>query len=238
MSRGAYARLLTGLVVLCALLYWVWHTNVDPARANLYVTAVICAVTAVYALITYEMLRQNQSMAKAATDSTNLMEQTLRFSYSPNLLFRTINTKDPTLKAMKGLVAIQDENYRTAITEYGEGGHQKEFIFAVVQNVGRGTATNLQINAHYDILDNSSPAKKFSVDREAKVQMLEPGPGIALSICVHKVPTNGDHARLVSATVTASDFYLDANKKPPQTMEIELKAHQCESEPDSVVRIM
>jgi hypothetical protein len=238
MPRGAHARLLIGLVVLCGLLYWVWHTKADPTRANLYVTAVICAVTAVYALFTYEILRQNQAIATASTNSTNLMEQTLRFEYSPNLQFRTINTKDPRLQAIKGLVPVENEHYRTAMAEYGTGEHQKEFIFAIVQNVGRGTATNLRLSAHYDIVDNSSPAKNFSVDREAKVQILEPGRGIALSICVHKVPTNGDHVRLVSATLTASDFYLDANKKPAQTISVDPKNHQREPEADSVVQIV
>jgi hypothetical protein len=202
------------------------------------VTAVICAVTAVYALITYEILVQNQAMAKAATDSTRVMQQTLRFSYAPNLLYRTINRKDPIFKSSERLTPIDNEDYQTALSEHGEGKQQKEFVFAIVQNVGRGAATNLKIGASYDIRNSSNPTKNYSVKKVASVQLLEPGCAVALCICVYKVPSSGDRVQIVSAHLTTSDFYLDALKEPAQTIQVAPNNHHFESEKGSVVQLI
>jgi len=76
------------------------------------------------------------------------MERSLRFSYAPNLLYRTINTKDPTLGSKKGFMPVDNEDYQGALREHNSGGQPEEFVFAVVQNVGRGPATNLVIEAN------------------------------------------------------------------------------------------
>jgi hypothetical protein len=158
-------RVVGGLALLGVGFYWIWHTKLDPNRANLYVTEAICVVTAVYALITFEILLQNQAMARAATDSTKVMQQTLRFSYAPNLVYQTLNTKDPTLGSVPSCTAVDNEDYQSAMGEFGEGGHQKEFVFAIVRNVGQGVATNLGIDATYNIRDKSSASANFSVNK-------------------------------------------------------------------------
>jgi hypothetical protein len=237
MSRWPIVRLAVGLTIILVALVWILRARLDPARANLHVTLLFCAVTAVYALITFEILLQNQAMARAATDSTKVMERSLRFSYAPNLLYLTINTRDPTLDSRVDCTPINNEDYQAAMLEYGGGGQQKEFVFAIVQNVGRGAATNLTIDVNYKIRDSSNTTKNYSVTKQAAVQILESGKAVALCICVSKVPTNGDQVTIISSILTTSDFYRDALDEPPQTFTIEAKSHHVESEPGSVVRI-
>jgi len=148
----------------------------------LYITAIIGAATTVYALITYEMLLQNQTMAQAAGDSTKVMERTLRFSYAPNLLYRTLNTKDPTLQTGKGFTPFNNDDYTRALREFNEGGQPKEFVFAIIQNVGRGPATNLTMEAKYNVWDTNNPNKNYSVNRTASMQILEPNNSVAVCI--------------------------------------------------------
>jgi hypothetical protein len=236
MSRWTALRLSAGFLALIVCARWVYLTKLDPARANLYVTAIICAVTFIYALITFEILLQNHAMAKAASDSTNLMEQTLRFSYSPHLLYKTITTKDPSLKNLPNIVPVKNELYRTAVALFGEGG-QKEFVFAIIENVGRGAATNLRVVANYQIRDNSRAPKDLAVRTDERVQTLKPGDAIALCICVYDLPTNGDAASMVSAEVTSNDFYRDVRQEPSTTMRVTTTNHLAEPQPDAVVRL-
>lgn len=237
MSRWAVVRLAGGLLLIATGLVWVRHARLDPSHANLYVTVVFCAVTAVYALITFEILLQNQAMARAATDSTQVMERSLRISYAPNLLYRTIGTKDPTLEARKGCTPVDNEDYRIAMAEYAGGGQQKEFIFAIIQNVGRGAATNLAIDASYKVRDSSSTTKNYSVRKQATIQLLETGASVALCICMSKVPTSGDQVEIVLSELTTSDFYRDALSEPPQIIKVGPTNHHVELEVGSVVRI-
>jgi hypothetical protein len=230
-------RLVIALILLGAGLYWVLHTKADSTHVTLYVTAIVCAVTTIYALFTYEILLQNQAMARAATDSTRVMQQTLRFSYAPNLIFRTINTKDPTFKELENCTPVNNEDYQRALTEYGEGGQQKEFIFAIIENVGRGAATSLTVDTTYNVTDNSSPAKNYSVNRIAQLALLLPDRAVGLCICVSKVPTNGDRVQIVSATMTTSDYYLDALGQAPHTTEVKPEKHYVELEKGSVVQV-
>lgn len=237
MSWGAKIRMLVGVAAVVVGLTWVRHTAMDPSRANLYVTAAICAVTAIYALFTYEIVLQNQSIARAAMHSAELMEQTLRFSFAPNLLYKTISTRDPRLLFLSGCVPVNNEDYQRAMNEYGQGGDQKEFVFGIVQNVGRGAATNLNVRAKYEISDSSSGTKDFFVDKRALVPLLGQDKSIALCVCVVKIPTSGDRVRIVSADLVASDFYLDAVHRPPQTISIGPEEHHVEPENGSVVQL-
>jgi hypothetical protein len=79
MSFGRKERL--GLVIsfLALAFVWLYRTKIDPGRVSLFITAVIGAVTTIYALFTFEILLQNQDMAKAAVDSSRFMERGLRF---------------------------------------------------------------------------------------------------------------------------------------------------------------
>jgi hypothetical protein len=225
-------------IVLAVALVWVWRTDARPERVNLFIAAVIGAVTTIYALFTYEILVQNQTMAKAALDSSTLMERSLRFSHTPNLLYETINTKDPTFKSTGGsIIPIQNDDYKRALTEFDEGAEQKEFVFAVVKNRGQGAATNVDIESTYNITDSSSPNRESSVTKHASVQLLEPKTGVALCIFISKVPTSDDRVSLASAQLTAGDFYRDAIKEPPQQVSIDPRMHHIEQSTNCVVRL-
>lgn len=207
MSWGRFTRLAIVAAILVAGFYWIHRTSLDATRVNLYVAAVIGAVTIVYALLTYEMLLQNQAMAQAAVDATKLTERGLRFSYTQNLVYRTLNTKDPFFRSTPGITAVDNADYRRAIANYDDAqAQQTEFVFAVVKNVGRGAATNLNMEAEYDITDSSSVAKEYSVAKNASVQILEPDMGVALCIFFSKIPTRDDRVSLVSAIIYDQQF--------------------------------
>jgi hypothetical protein len=234
---GRWIRLIVALALLVGGLVYVFRSSVDVTRATLIVTAVICVVTAIYALLTFEILLQNQEMARAAAESTNVMERSLRFSYAPNLLFRTINVKDPKMEDRKDVVPVDNEDYQTALREFAGGGQAKEFVFAIVQNVGRGAATSLEIDVQYDISDTSSPNRHYTVTKREKIQILRPDTSLALCIWVSKVPTSDDRVDIRSATLRASDFYRDALGETPHRIDIDRNHHQTESEAGCVVSL-
>jgi hypothetical protein len=238
MTLARPLRMLVVIVLLVAALVWIWRTNIKPERVNLFIAAVIGAVTTIYALFTYEILLQNQTMAKAALDSATFMERSLRFSHTPNLLYETINTKDPTFRSAAGsVVPIENADYRRALTEFNTGGEQKEFVFAVVNNKGQGAATNLNIEAVYNITDSSKPNRETSVTKQAAVQILEPKTGVALCIFISKIPTPDDRVALVSACLKAGDFYRDAIGELAQQIDIDPRMHHIEQAVDCVVRL-
>lgn len=227
------------VILITIALRWVWRTDVKPERVSLFIAAVIGAVTTIYALVTYEILLENRTMAKAASESTTLMERSLRFSHSPNLLYQTVNTKDPTFKAAAGaIVPVDNSDYRRALAEFNGSGEQKEFVFAVISNKGQGAATNLNVEAVYKITDSSNPNREATVTKEASDQILEPKTGIALCVFISKVPTPDDCVALVSARITAGDFYRDAVKEAPQQIEIKPNQHHFENAANCVVRIV
>jgi hypothetical protein len=239
MSLRRKGRLLLVAILLAIALVCVWRTKADPSRVSLFVTAIIGAVTTVYALFTYEMLLANQAMARAAVESSTLMERSLRFSHTPNLLYQTINTKDPTFQSRAGVLApIDNDDYKRALAEFGGGGQQKEFVFAVVQNKGQGAATGLHIDAAYNVTDSSSPNRDSSVAKQGSVQILEAGKAVALCVFISKVPTPDDRVALVSARLTASDFYRDAIHEPEQQIDVDIQRHHTEVESGCVVRLL
>ena len=237
MSRWTVVGLIIVAFIVAIGAALVWRLKIDPSRATLVVTIVMCGVTAVYALLTFGILLQNRAMAQAATDSTRVMERSLRFSYSPNLLYMTLSTKDPRFQAREGFAPLDNEDLKRALREYTEGQQQTEFVFAVVHNVGRGSATNLNMDVQYSVWDTSSPNASYSVAKQATVPILESGNAVALYIYVSKVPTGDDRVEMTSATLTASDFYRDALGEPPQKITIDRRHHHTESEPSCVIRL-
>jgi hypothetical protein len=240
MSRGRIIRLIVVIVLLASGFVYIQRTPLDPNRISLWITAVIGGVTTIYALFTFEILLQNESMARAAVASSTVMEQSLRFSHAPSLLYETLNTQDPTFQTREGLTAYPNEEYKRALAEYNqqqEGQRQKEFVFAVVHNMGRGAATNLSIEARYDITDSSNPNRDTSVTKQASVQTLEPGKTVALCVFIYKVPTSDDRAVLVSARLTASDFYREAINEPVKVTEVDVHKHHVEMDQGCVVRV-
>lgn len=236
-SRGRAARLALAAVLLAAGFFWIHLTSVEPTGVNLYITAIIGSITTVYALFTYEILLQNQSMAKAAADSTGLMERSLRFSYTQNLLYRTLNTKDPRFQSTVDIEPVDNPDYRRALAEQGNEQQQTEFVFAIVKNVGRGAATDLKIEAQYRITDSSSANKEYSVTKKASVQILEPNKAVALCIFFSKVPTRDDQVALISAMITTSNYYRDALNEPAQLIKIGPNDHHVDCEQTCVVQL-
>lgn len=236
MSIARGLRLAVVLILLVIAVRWVWLTKVDAARASLFVAAVIGAVTTIYVLVTYEILLENQVMAKATKDSSLFMERSVRFSHSPNLIYQTISTKDPTFSS-SSVSPIPNTDYNRALTEFNSGREQKEFVFAVVNNKGQGAATNLNIAAVYQITDSSSPNRESTVTKHASIQILEAGKGVALCIFISKVPTSDDRVNLVSAHLTTSDFYRDAINEPAQQIDIDTAKHHVEIVEGGVVHV-
>ena len=168
MSLGRISRLAVVAALLVAGFVWIQRTTLDLPRVNLYIAAAIGAITIVYALLTYEILIQNQAMAQAAVDSTKLTERGLRFSYTPNLHFRTVNTKDPFFRENKEITPFDNDDYRRALAEQGNEPQGQEFVFAVVKNVGRGAATNLNVEAQYKITDSRNVNKESVVTKSVR----------------------------------------------------------------------
>ena len=238
MARARALRMLIAAAILATALVWVWQTDAKPERVNLSIAAVIGAVTAIYALLTYEILLQNQTMAKAALDSSTFMEQSLRFSHTPCLLYETVNTKDPTFRSTQGsVVPFDNADYKRALNEFNKGEGQNEFVFAIVKNKGQGAATNLDIEAVYNITDSSNPNRETSVTKQASIQILESKAGVALCILISKVPTADDRVTLVSAHLKAGDLYRDAIKEPAQQIDIDAQTNHLEQAADCVLRL-
>ncbi len=237
MSRRTEVGLVIIVVLLIACLVYGWRAKPDPARTTLLVTVVMCGVTAIYALLTLGILRENRAMARASTDATALMERSLRFSFAPHLLYWTLCTKDPKLQAYEGFTPVDNQDLQTALRQNAEGQQQSEFVFAIVQNVGRGSVTNMNIDARYTIWDSSNPNKNYTVTKAASIQILEPTKAVALCIFVSKVPTADDRVEIISTTLTTSDFYRDALHEPPQKMSIDHSNHHTNSESGCVIRM-
>jgi hypothetical protein len=238
MPAGRLARLAVVVVLLAGGYLWIHQTSVDPNRVSLYIAATIGAVTTIYALFTYEILLQNRSMAQAAVDSVALTERALRFSYTESLLYQTINTKDPSFKLQEDITPIENDDYARAVAEQGDEQQEKEYVFAIVKNVGRGAATSLNLQAEYTITDSSSANRRYVVNKEATVQVLEPNKAIALCVFFSKVPTRNDQVQLVSATIRSSNFYRDALREPAQQVTIGVNNHKVDCEQSCVVQVV
>jgi hypothetical protein len=215
MSWASTARLIAVPSVLILVFVHFWRTQSDPTRATLLVTMVIAAITAVYAVLTFEIVLQNQKMSKAASESASVMERSLRFSHAPNLTFVTLITGDPTLASESNVLVYKNEDYLRACKDLPTAAQGVEFVFAVVRNVGKGSATKVHLTAQYDITETTNPNFNFTVTREATVALLEPDKSLALIIHVARVPSVEDGVELVSATLSCGDFYRDALGEAP-----------------------
>jgi hypothetical protein len=237
MSRGTLAGLGIIVILFGTGVVYVWKIRPDASQATLLATVVMCGITAVYALLTFGILYENRAMARASTDSTTLMERSLRFSYAPHVLYSTLSTKDVKLREVEDITPIDNGDYQIALRQYVEGQQDAEFVFAIIQNVGRGPATNLNVDAQYTISDSSNPNKNYTLKKVASIQILEPKKSVALFIFVSKVPTADDRVELIAATLTISDFYRDALGEAPEQIKIGRNEHHTTSEPSCVIRL-
>lgn len=190
-----------------------------------------------YVLINYEILRQNRAMAIAAGDSAKMMEQSLRFSYSANVLFSTIVTKEPGLRTRSGCSPIQSEDYLRALREHVGAGQRTEFVFAVLRNAGPGVATGVKAKVTYHVLDSANPNKRYSVTKEGNAQILERDRALALLVYVSLTPTTDDIVELVEAKVSANDFYRQARGEVPQEQLVDRTGHSVEADPSCILTV-
>lgn len=237
MSRGTVLRQLFTLLVILTIFVLALRLKLDPNRTALVLTAAICAATIIYVSLTFEILLQNRSMAKAASESAILMERGLRFSHAANLHYQTIITRDPKLQNRKGCAPVENEEYRNAMRLIQGNTQQMEFVLCMVKNVGHGAATNIKITTEYRVKDTSNAIAQVNVPKVADVQLLEPDKSIALLVYLFKVPTADDKAEIVQATVTSSDAYRDAIREQPVTITINAQDHHYEMEAGCVARL-
>jgi hypothetical protein len=238
MSRGTVLRQIFTLLIILAIFASALRLKLDPNRTALVLTAAICAATIIYVSLTFEILLQNRSMAKAASESAVLMERGLRFSHAANLHYQTIITRDPRLQNRKGCTPVENEEYRNAMRLIqGNAQQQMEFVFCIVKNVGHGAATNIKIITEYRVKDTSNAIAQVNVPKVADVQLLEPDKSIALLVYLFKVPTTDDKAEIVQATLTSSDAYRDAIREQPVTITIKAQDHHSDLEAGCVARL-
>jgi hypothetical protein len=233
-----WVRMLILCVALACALIWAWKTNLRPERTTLLVTAVIGALTAVYALFTYEILLQNQTMAEAALESARLTERSLRFSHSGNLTFATRSTRGVQIEAeLIGVSAVKNKDYERAVAMAAEGGDQTEFVYAIIENKGKGTATNVSVEAEYRIVDSSNPNGESVLTKHAAIPLVEPSYGFALCIFMARTPTPNDSVILIRAKITSSDFYREAISEPVLTIAILPETHHTDQASSGVIRL-
>ena len=110
----------------------------------------------------------------------------------------------------------KNEDYLRAYKDLPAAAQGVEFVFAVVRNVGKGSATKVHLQARYEITESANPNFRFSVSRAATVALLKPDKSLALIIHVARAPAVQDGAELISATLSCGDFYRDALGEAPQ----------------------
>jgi hypothetical protein len=238
MNKPRAIRLSIASAIVLGACIWFRHTQRKPDDVTLLVTFVICVVTAVYSLLTFEILLENQAMSRATKDSASLMEKSLRFPSSAHLSFRTVGTKDPQISdLLPGVAPYKNADFSRAL-EIAQGGNSEaDFVFAVIENKGPGTATKVKVDASYAIVDSGSDNKNVNVRKVANIPILEAGAGFAICISIARLPTPGDGASLLSASIENSDFYRDAIGDPTQIAAIGTADHQTELLAKSTLRI-
>jgi len=198
-------------VILAIVFRYIWKAQVDAGHATLFLTMVSVGLTAVYVMLTFEIVLQNQKMTRATFESAGVMERSLRLSYSPNIAFATHITKNPALVELGySCIPHRNEDYDRALRELPGAGQAMEFVFAVIRNVGRGTATRVQLSAIYEVQEQANPNFRYRVTKQANIPLLEPNQALALTIHICRSPSVGDGVKLESAEVTFGDFYRDA----------------------------
>lgn len=198
-------------LVLALVLRYIWRSQLDTSHATLLLTMVSVGLTAVYVVLTFEIVLQNQKMTRATFESAGVMERSLRLSYAPNIALWTCVTKNPTVSELGyPCNPHKNEDYERALKELPGAGQAMEFVFAVVRNVGRGTATKVQVSATYEVQERANPNFKYRVTKTASVPLLEPNQALAVTIHICRSPSAGDAVRLESADVAYGDFYRDA----------------------------
>ncbi|MGB8989341.1 MAG: hypothetical protein WCC37_22275, partial [Candidatus Sulfotelmatobacter sp.] len=161
---GAAGRVLAIGVVVAIVFRHIWKSQPDPGHATLLLTMVSVGLTAVYVILTFEIVLQNQKMTRAAFETAGVMERSLRLSYSPSITFTTQLTKDPTLGSLgSSCIPYRNEDFERAIGEFPGTGETMEFVFAIVRNVGKGTATKVQLSAQYEVQEQANPNLRYRV---------------------------------------------------------------------------
>lgn len=209
--RATMLRVIGVAIVLALVLRYIWRSQLDSGHSTLLLTMVSVGLTAVYVVLTFEIVLQNQKMTRATFESAGVMERSLRLSYSPNMAFATHITRNPKLGDLGyPCVAHRNEDYERALREQPDAGQAMEFVFAIIRNVGRGTATKVQLTTAYEVQEQANPNFTYKVTKRANIPLLEPNQALALTIHICRSPSAGDGIKLESADVSFGDFYRDA----------------------------
>lgn len=219
-SKATTLRVIVIGLALAFVLHYIWKSQLDPSHTSLLLTMVSVALTAVYVVLTFEIVLQNQKMTHAAFESAGVMERSLRLSYSPSIALVTCVTKYPELAELEFHCSpIKNDDYDRAIKEHPAGDRSMEFVFAIIRNVGTGKATKLQMSVRYEVQEQANPNLKYSVAKEASIPLLESGQALALIIHICRTPSAGDGVKLQSASIQWGDFYRDALLEAAQVQE-------------------
>jgi hypothetical protein len=229
-------RMVALLSLLSAGGIWALKSHLDVNHISATASAISALVTVVYALLTYEILLENQIMAKAALTSASYAERSVRFAHSSNIVYTTFSTKTPDIHlSHPSLRIIENEDYRRAMDLQEQ--EQAEFVFAAVENKGPSVATRVAFEANYLITDSGALMKDALTKKSASVPLIDPQSGVALCIFISRVPTPDDGVRLSSARIMFSDFYRDAVGEESKVEEIRADNHQAWRTPGGVLNI-
>lgn len=225
------------LAVISGLVYLSLYADIEYRRATLLLTAIIAGVTIVYALITYEILVMNERTAGAAKASASAMEQSLRFSNTANLVFLTQSTKDPLFTEKPEVVVLRNEDYERALEEHQKGVGEKEYVFAMLENIGRGPATTLEFEVTYKVNESQNPNNTYELKRKGRAPVLGAGKTLAVVVYVSQSPDPQDHVALEAAEYKASDLYRDALSEPRVTKSVKPSGHTVEKGAHCVIAL-
>ncbi len=104
-----------------------------------------------------------------------------------------------------------------ATKDFPVAGQTVEYVFAVIKNIGKGSATKVQFKARYNVRETTNPNYEFSVTRDANLAVLEADKGLAVIIHVGRSPSDGDGVELETVSLTCGNFYADALGEEPRT---------------------
>lgn len=232
-----YWRPLLLVVGLGVCLYAIWRIQLPEPEMSKLSSLVIILITGVYAIFTFEILLANRAMAETSNRSARIMEQSLQFSLAPNLVFFTTVTKDPSLTSIPKCRVLDNDDHRRALRELATGSGQMEFVYGVVRNIGRGSATKLAFAANYKIKDTANPNATYSVERRGNVQSLDPESAVAFCIYIAKVPTPDDHVEFIRAEFSTSDSYRDASSEPKVTRVFKPEDNEVMKDEECLLRV-
>src|SRR5258708_38263776 len=115
MNLPIHKSTILAVLTVSGILVWIWRLSLPEAQTNKLISIVVIAVTALYALLTFEILMQNRSMAESSAKSVGISERSLRLSFEPRLRFYSLVTKDLRLAAVDACRIVPTDEYKRAL---------------------------------------------------------------------------------------------------------------------------